>query len=138
MSKQTFDEFPENYKEILNRQKGMTGDREFFHKYKIEIIKEKSRKNDMSVIKILDFGCGIGSNMPYFREFFPEAKLIGYDISSESIKIASNKLPNITFYSDIKALLNSSNKFDIVLISNVLHHIPHNQHQPIIESIKKK
>jgi ParB family chromosome partitioning protein len=40
---------------------------------------------------ILDYGCGIGSNIPYLRHYFPHAKLYGCDISNESVRLANGQ-----------------------------------------------
>jgi ubiquinone/menaquinone biosynthesis C-methylase UbiE len=80
---------------------------------------------------ILDYGCGIGMNMPYLREYFPDTELFGCDISRESILLAKENVKGCAFYAietaeDLKIY---KDKIDCVFISCVLHHIPFEEHE---------
>ncbi|MGA6977021.1 MAG: class I SAM-dependent methyltransferase [Pseudolabrys sp.] len=71
---------------------------------------------------VLDFGCGIGRSMPYLREVFPKAEIVGCDPSAESLAIARRDNPTCRFMSMDE--LGSEAKFDLVIASCVFHHIP--------------
>jgi ubiquinone/menaquinone biosynthesis C-methylase UbiE len=73
--------------------------------------------------KIIDIGCGTGELLKYLENEGYNS-LYGNDISDEMIKIAQTKVKNCTFYlgSINKAEINS--KFDFIIITEVLHHIP--------------
>jgi len=75
---------------------------------------------------ILDFGCGIGMNLFYLREKFPNTELFGCDISQESISLARENVQNCSFdtIETVDSLKIYKNKIDCVFISVVLHHIP--------------
>jgi ubiquinone/menaquinone biosynthesis C-methylase UbiE len=80
---------------------------------------------------ILDYGCGIGMNMPYLREYFPNTELFGCDISQESISLARENIHGCVFdtietVGDLKIY---KGKIDCVFISTVLHHIPFGEHE---------
>ena len=101
--------------------------------YKIQLIK-KILKNEPK--SILDFGCGIGLNIPYLHTYFEDTKLYGCDVSSESIEIARRNFPycNFNVINNINDLQKYRN-IDCVLISTVLHHIPQNEHKYWIDGL---
>jgi trans-aconitate methyltransferase len=85
----------------------------------------------------LDFGCGIGRSIPYFKEFFPHAQIYGCDVSAKSIKKASRDFPDCHFAiietpEDLKVY---NGGMDCVFISTVLHHIPHKEHSAWIKAL---
>ncbi|MGC1914934.1 MAG: class I SAM-dependent methyltransferase [Pseudolabrys sp.] len=79
---------------------------------------------------VLDFGCGIGRSMPYLREVFPKAEIVGCDPSAESLAIARRDNPTCRFMSMDE--LGSEAKFDLVIASCVFHHIPPQDRQMAI------
>jgi ubiquinone/menaquinone biosynthesis C-methylase UbiE len=86
---------------------------------------------------ILDFGCGIGRNIPYFKEFFPAADIHGCDISEESVMKAASDFPDCHFTTIETAedLQVYNGSIDCVFISTVLHHIPHKEHTDWIKAL---
>jgi SAM-dependent methyltransferase len=88
---------------------------------------------------ILDYGCGIGLNIPYLQKYFPDAKLYGCDVSGESIKLAKANIQNCEFDvidkpDDLKIY---ANKVDCIFISTVLHHIEPAEHTFWLEALYK-
>jgi ubiquinone/menaquinone biosynthesis C-methylase UbiE len=86
---------------------------------------------------ILDYGCSIGMNVPYLREYFPNSELYGCDISKESIKTAREKILNCRFdtIETAENLKMYRSKIDCVFISTVLHHIPYCEHEKWITGL---
>lgn len=76
-----------------------------------------------SPARILDVGTGSGFALKLAREIFPNAELMGYDVSEEMLAIAKASLPRCSF-----RLLNEpdipveKNEFDLVLFISSLHH----------------
>src|SRR3990172_8709568 len=57
-----------------------------------EALKELSAKTDLSKMKVLDFGCGLGNNLKLFMKYF--AKITAADISPNAISLAKkNHVP---------------------------------------------
>ena len=81
MSRVDFDQYAGQYEDILAAQTNFfDGDSGyFFARYKIELAQQLAG----SVSSVLDFGCGIGRSMPYLREVFPKAEIVGCDPSAE-------------------------------------------------------
>jgi trans-aconitate methyltransferase len=126
--KAEFDELADDYGETSVKDLGKFGkyrDTAFIYKTQVlRSILKPSPKN------ILDFGCGIGSNVPYLHEYFKDAKLYGCDVSAKSIEIAKKNCP----YCDFSVIngaddLKSYSNIDCIFISTVLHHIPQKEHE---------
>jgi Methyltransferase domain. len=78
MKKVNFDDLAENYDDILKGQTHFfSKDDKYFARYKIEIVKNYINFKPNT---ILEFGCGIGRNIQFLREKFPDSKLFGTDI----------------------------------------------------------
>jgi SAM-dependent methyltransferase len=77
--------------------------------------------NDMTrVRRVLDVGCGPGTNTEYFRN----ADYLGVDINPDYIESAQRKhkrrfvIADVTKYND-----QAAGKFDFILINSFLHHV---------------
>jgi SAM-dependent methyltransferase len=70
---------------------------------------------------ILDFGCGLGDAFPIYRIAYPNAKLIGLDISEEAIKKCKETYGNLGEFicGDHLAVP----VVDIIIASNVFEHL---------------
>lgn len=85
-----FDRFAKDYRSVHTKSLELTGaDSEYYSEYKImEVLR---RSNHLSQGAILDFGCGDGTSLHYFRKYFPNHLLYGIDVSKESITVAESK-----------------------------------------------
>ena len=74
--------------------------------------------------KILDLGCGPGTNTQYFKAL----DYLGIDICEPYIKKAASDYPDYQFYCGNFLNLGDeyNNSFDIILMSGLLHHLPDN------------
>lgn len=70
---------------------------------------------------ILDFGCGLGDAFPIYKKAYPNARLIGLDISEEAIKKCKEKYSNIADF--IIGDYSITPKVDIIIASNVFEHL---------------
>jgi len=79
--------------------------------------------------KVLDLGCGIGTQAIEFMKY--GADVTAVDISTESLEIARKRAvaegldPYIFFKADIENLLNPDTDYDLVYSFGVIHHTPH-------------
>jgi SAM-dependent methyltransferase len=117
MEKVDFDEYASNYDQILEDQLGNFGDIAYYSEYKVNIFKNLL---EMESGRLLEFGCGMGRNIPYFVDKFPGFEVIGQDISESSLSLAKAANPKIAFIQDLESAKES---FDVIFISNVYHHI---------------
>ncbi len=88
----------------------------------IDIMEHNSLFQDSC--SIIDIGCGTGHFLCEVSKRYPLVKLTGTDFSEESINVSRATTPQADlFTSDIYADYISSEKFDIVLCSEVLEHL---------------
>jgi 2-polyprenyl-3-methyl-5-hydroxy-6-metoxy-1,4-benzoquinol methylase len=79
---------------------------------------------------ILDAGCGSGYSALYFAEANPSAKIVGIDLSAESIKVARqrieyHKFENVEFHAmSLEDLPSLGLKFDYINNDEVLYLLP--------------
>lgn len=107
-------------------------------KYVIPYINKFAEIN--SDTKILEVGCGLGGNMKPFLDL--GCKVTGLDINQKSIDFVNEhyqthpNYSNLTLVcSDIYKVENLDNKFDVVVIRDVIEHIPN---QEILLPLLKK
>jgi SAM-dependent methyltransferase len=110
---------------------GKYGDSAFL--YKAQFLKKLFKKEPKS---ILDFGCGIGENIPYLHAQFKNTRLFGCDVSSKSVEIAKENYEYCKFdvVDDVDGL-KIYKDIDCVFISTVLHHIPPKEHNIWIDCL---
>jgi SAM-dependent methyltransferase len=129
-----FDKIAANYRDerVKDLDKfGKYGDTAFL--YKTRLLKSLLKNEPKS---ILDFGCGIGLNIPFLHDCFKNTKLFGCDISPESIEIARKNYAYCDFcvvgsINDLQIYKN----IDCIFISTVLHHIPPKEHKHWIDGL---
>lgn len=133
MQKVNFDKYSNKYNEIMQQQHSKFGDISYYSEYKINILKSLF-KDDVDEMKILEYGCGVGRNLPYIKNKFPTALIYGYDISQESIEIAKIGNPTVTIMSE-DLILSEESFFDIIFIAGVYHHIAPNLRDSVTQNI---
>jgi SAM-dependent methyltransferase len=116
-----FDKYTDDYNRLLQERTGFfSKNDEYFAKYKIELMKSRLSQ---PVNKILEYGCGIGRNIPFIRKSFPNADVTGTDISDASLDIARRDHPDIEFIAEGDEISKLSG-FDLILVAGVYHHVP--------------
>ena len=85
----TFDNFAKDYDSALAQGLRFTGEsKEYFSQKRIRIIAGQLDKLNAPAKRILDFGCGTGSAVPFLREHFSDSIISGIDPSEKSLEIA--------------------------------------------------
>lgn len=131
-----FDEYTDNYNALLKEGTGFfTSSDEYFAKYKVEIVHKKLQGRIVN--SILEYGCGIGRNIPYLQQLFPNAVVKGSDISPASIEIAKRDMPTVEFFLE-KEDLRLEEKFELIFVAGVFHHIPISQRLSVAKELKNR
>ncbi|TCD15130.1 class I SAM-dependent methyltransferase [Oricola cellulosilytica] len=94
---------------------------------------------------VADIGCGIGMISEAAGKRYPNARVVGVDISHKNIAYAKRtiKLGNVTFFrSDITEQFSilksfSPNGYNIIALFDVIEHIPETDRKNIFSKIKK-
>ncbi len=131
------------------RSYGKQGEEIIQRNYRILI--EKARKvfpevfsNNLANYTILDFGCAYGAGTFFLSKVFPNATIVGVDISRYAIEKAIGRYSskNITYLCldlsrprDVEYLKGRiHNKFDIIFTRDTLEHIPKRAHEYYIRT----
>lgn len=131
MNPSYFDKYATEYKSILNASTKASGEKsEFFSEYKIRDVFENFGDQLRPGARILDYGCGIGSSLPYFLKYFPAADINCIDVSEKSLEIARESHPEHTNFLSFDGtnLPFEDEFFDVVFAAGVFHHIPWSEH----------
>lgn len=116
-----FDDYAEEYNRLLQeRTSFFSGNDAYFARYKTDLMRSCLSR---PVKKVLEYGCGIGRNIPFLREAFPQAVVIGTDISRASLEIARRDQPDVEFFEEDNPVLDVRS-FDLIFVAGVFHHIP--------------
>jgi 2-polyprenyl-3-methyl-5-hydroxy-6-metoxy-1,4-benzoquinol methylase len=93
-----------------------------FHRHLRRIIKETIRP--LKFQSVIDVGCGQGSLLAELRLEFPYIKPSGVDVSESAIELARKRVPDGDFRVLDITRTSLDAKYDLVLCSEVLEHIP--------------
>jgi 2-polyprenyl-3-methyl-5-hydroxy-6-metoxy-1,4-benzoquinol methylase len=130
-----FDKFADSYRSQLDKSVELAGESSsYFVEYKAAYI-ARTLGTDTPT-KILDFGCGVGILSIALAEHRPKDVLHGYDVSAESLdRIPANVRQRGRFTSQLDEL---DRDYDLIVISNVLHHIAPEKRQATISDLSTR
>jgi trans-aconitate 2-methyltransferase len=89
---------------------------------------------------VLEIGCGNGAVTKLIAEKVTKGKVTGLDISSESIAAAKINLKSFSYVNFVASNVTdyeTNDKFDVVVLSDVLEHIPIEYHDALFNKIHK-
>jgi SAM-dependent methyltransferase len=133
---ETFDTFAKDYDAALEKGISISGEgKDYFAKARVNYLARRLQKYGVSPQKILDYGCGTGSAIPYFLQTFPKATIVGVEVSSKSIEIAQtlHRSERVKFALADGPWVDGS--FDLVFCNGVFHHISSNSRQVALQNI---
>lgn len=84
---------------------------------------------------ILDLLCGTGYLVGEIKKKRPDIQCLGVDLEKEYINYAKKQYPDIRFEVSDVLIWKSKNKFDCVLCTGGLHHIPYHRQEQLIQKI---
>lgn len=147
MHEREFDRYAEEYSALHAASIAGSGEGpDFFAEYKIrDIAREcgqlaaKSPAGGPPSLAICDFGAGIGESVPWVRRYFPQAQLTCLDVSQRSLELAEKRFPaaaRFVLYAGGELPL-ATGEFDIVYAACVFHHIPDDEHLPLLRELRR-
>jgi SAM-dependent methyltransferase len=110
---------------------------EYFSQYKIDDLVRVCDLGGLKPARILDFGAGIGNSLGPMQRAFPDARISGIDVSEESLEICrkiAREGTELRCY-DGQTIPFADGTFDLVFAACVFHHIPAQQHVPLLNEI---
>ncbi len=138
MDSAEFDQFADEYEQQHAGSIRLSGEtRDFFAQYKVTDVAQECIARQPR--RILDFGAGIGSSIPQFKQMFPDAALTCLDVSERSLKIARNRHGDVAEYRtfDGNIIPYPAQHFDIAFASCVFHHIPAHRHVGLLNELRR-
>jgi SAM-dependent methyltransferase len=125
MEKVDFDEHAENYNELLREGVGFfSPDEAYFARYKVDLVRSATQ---LTPARILEYGCGIGRNIPFLKAAFPDATIEGSDVAPLSLELARAENPGVSFF--LEGDDEDRGLFDMIFVASVYHHIPPTQRE---------
>lgn len=138
MEEAEFDRFAEEYEAQHARNIRLSGETpDFFARYKVEDVANALAPR--SPRRILDFGAGVGASVPHFRALFPGSRLTCLDVSSRSLKIATQRHPGAAdfVWFDGAKIPASAASHDLAFAACVFHHIEASAHVPLLRELHR-
>ncbi len=130
MKQVDFDHYVDDYNDLLREQTSFFSiDESYFARYKVAIARRLVANEPR---RVLEFGCGIGRNIPFLREVFAGAEVMGSDPSTKSIDLARAANPGVRFWTEGKAQ-GDLGTFDLIFVAGVFHHVAPSERRSIAE-----
>lgn len=127
-----FDQYAANYKHALDRSLALAGESsEYFTDYKAAYIERLLAGHGSA--QVLDFGCGVGALSAALARRRPDDRIDGYDVSSASLERVEPALRAHGLFTD--KLEDLRRDYDLIVLSNVMHHIPVMARQATIDDL---
>lgn len=107
------------------------------HYKSFDFIKKNGLRKDHNVLEV---GCGIGTFTELLLGYLKKGSILGTDISSTNIEVAKetlSKYKNAEFLVTDMIDFQIDQKFDFIVMLDVLEHIPIEQHMSLFESFSK-
>lgn len=95
-----------------------------------------SRISTEEINKVIDLGCGPGNSTAFLRQYFPGAVITGIDSSTDMIRAAHKRLPNLQFeVADINQW-EGNGLYDLIFANASLQWVPN--HATLFPALIKK
>jgi SAM-dependent methyltransferase len=133
LNTELFNEHAETYDASLAKStRWVSSDISYFAEHKVQQI---GRCLSCAPKSILDYGCGIGRNIPFLKSRFPHASHYGCDISDQSLAMARERNPGATFFLNNERA--SGLRFEVIVVANVFHHVIPVERPGVIQQLKE-
>lgn len=88
MNASEFDKFADEYKSLHANNIRASGESPaYFARYKVQDVAQVLGGQSQQALRVLDFGAGVGTSVPYFRELFANVQLTCLDVSRKSLEL---------------------------------------------------
>lgn len=127
-----FDAYAKDYETLHANSIATSGEQPgYFADYKADCIAKLLQLRSAAPLPILDYGCGIGGLTERLCARFQN--VYGFDPSDDSLKIARERCPRATFFSNWEGI--PRGHFGLVILANVLHHVEPAQRAALVHRL---
>jgi SAM-dependent methyltransferase len=140
MDEAEFDRFADEYHAQHAASIRLSGEApEYFHRYKVDVVKRECDRLHFQPQRILDFGGGVGNSIPFLKAQFGKANLFLVDPSSRSLEIFRRRYGSsaTSRHFDGVSIPFGDGEMDLVFVACVFHHVPHDRHGPLLTEIER-
>ena len=110
----------QDYETDLQRGLALSGEgADYFAASRVRQVQRFCLARGLRPRRVLEFGCGTGTNLRFLREAFPRAQLLGYDPSGEMVQQAKGRQISGLVLSDRLP----DRSADLVLMNGGMHHV---------------
>lgn len=140
MQESEFDQFAEEYKEMHTRNIAVSGEGpDYFAARKIRDLAAYLGPRAHHRLRVLDFGAGVGTSIPWFSALMPGAELTCADVSRKSLELGRRLHGDHTrfIHFDGERLPFVPGDFDVAFAACVFHHIPAAEHGRLLRELRR-
>ncbi|HJU64781.1 MAG TPA: methyltransferase domain-containing protein [Gemmatimonadaceae bacterium] len=120
-----FDAYEEGYDDALNKGLAVSGEsKDYFARERIRWLHSRLVERGVRPRRVLDFGCGEGGSIPWFRVQLEPERLVGVDVSAGLLRAAARQHPDSGATLMLAEELPATPEFDLAFCNGVFHHIP--------------
>lgn len=119
-----FDTFADDYDDSLERGISVSGEsKDYFAEKRVAWTSRRLAKEGLKPAAIVDYGCGTGTGTRHLSAMFPQATILGVDVSESSLDVA--RACNSSSKASFEHLdrFDHQNQYDLVFCNGVFHHI---------------
>jgi SAM-dependent methyltransferase len=124
MAPAEFDAAAADYDRQLNQGLSYSGEaKEYFAGERMRWLRRRLDELGVTVADALDFGCGTGTSAPLLAEIAGARRVVGTDVSGESLAVARrlHPHPSVAFAAPGEV---PPGAFDLAFCNGVFHHVP--------------
>jgi trans-aconitate methyltransferase len=138
MPQAEFDSFAQSYEKDLAKSLAITGEgREFYAQERIEWTAQCTARLKHPAQRILDYGCGDGSNVPMLAARFKADRVLGVDISSASIAVARQSYTGTGLSFLCTNEWTPDGTMDLAFSNGVFHHVPPVERKECLVAVRR-
>ena len=132
-----FDRYAGTYDRDLANALSVTGEsKDYYAQARVDWLSTCLSKLNVKVERVLDFGCGIGSNSPILSSALHPKSVLGVDLSRESIEQAEAKYGSETLRFTRLNEFRPDGSYDLAFVNGVFHHIAPKERPAALETIR--
>ncbi len=131
----TFD--PRDYREQLGRGLELSGENaEYFACERVRHVQRACRDRGVMPENVLEWGCGLGTNLRFLSEAFPNSKVFGVDVSQQMLSAGRRQLDEgvTLLHVDDRPFVH---EFDLIYVNGLVHHIPLSERPGVMDRIHR-
>jgi SAM-dependent methyltransferase len=119
-----FDYYASGYHSVLNRALAPSGEAaQYFARKRIWWLHNKLQGIEFTPATVLDYGCGTGGSVPFLREILHPSRILGVDISPESLFYARKAYEEESIKFENCQDFFAPSEFQLAFSNGVFHHI---------------